>query len=163
MVCLFLYESGRILKEHGRPIIEKIKNMHAFIRMVIMFVLLGVNAVLAFINPYVNVKSGWYGIIPLFFVNALLGSFALYMMADFIRRLAFVKNYFLFTGSVTMVFLGLNQLVITAIFEMLKKLGVTSNMVINIGVLAVVTLLLSLISFCVKKPKSRLLNVLFGV
>ncbi len=163
MVCLFFYESGRIIKDHGLPIIEKIKNMNVVIRVVITVVLFGANAVLAFVNPYVNVKSGWYGIIPLFFVNALLGSFVLYMIADFIRRIGFVKNYFLFTGSVTMVFLGLNQLVITAIFEILKTLGVNQNIVINIGILAVVMLLLSLISFCVKKPKNGLLNVLFGV
>jgi len=41
---------------------------------------------LAFVNGYVNMKSGWYSSVPLFWINCIFGILAYYGMAVWIDR-----------------------------------------------------------------------------
>lgn len=168
IVCMGFYETGRLCKQYGESVHEKLKNCHAGKIIVMGIALALVNAVLSFVNPYVNIKSGWFGFVPLFWVNALLGVAACYMLTLLIDRVLKdenpVKKYFIAIGTGSIVFLGFNQLAILCFRILLVYTKLTANIwIISALVFVLVMATLHVLYLALKKIKSNTVKSMFGI
>lgn len=155
LACLGFYEIGRLYKAYGTKLIEKVNSAKIIQRVAVAALLLIINAVLAFVNAYVNIKSGWYGNIPLFWINAILGTAAYYILASLIETL-FNERNIIRTGLVkigkgSIIFLGFNQLMIIIyryVFQIISNKWIqgTAVFVFATGTLFVLYMLLNRIS-----------------
>lgn len=106
-------------------------------------IVLGIVTVfLIFINGYINMRTGTYAIIPLFWLNAMLAIVVGINISSYIAGVApkFIKKYLTSIGRESIVYLCLNQLVIQQIRSTLgyeESSGVLLRIVILIGTMAV--------------------------
>lgn len=116
LACMIYYHFGRLLKkaDAGEKMLALAKKMNCFYTTISVLGLLFINACITFfINGYVNVKSGWHGIVPLSWLNALIGISALYLTALFIdEKIPVLKKFLSFIGKTSIIYLCLNQFVI---------------------------------------------------
>ena len=167
-VCMGFLELGRVLKKaDGSKFLAEIKNKKIVLFLLGILLLVG-NAVLSFVNEYVNIKSGWFGFVPLFWINALIGSAAYLAMAIWFDNVTkesnTLKKMLVNIGRKSMIFLGLNQLVILLFSKMYVLPGLPQNMYIKGGAIFVATTaVLYLISFLVGLIKSKSIKRLFGI
>lgn len=168
VVCMGFLEIGRVFGNVDRKaFMQKLQEKKAVLFLVGV-VLAVINAWLSFVNEYVNIKSGWYGFEPLFWINAIIGSAAFLAFAVWFDRVAGERNVLrkilVRIGKTSMVFLGLNQLVI-----LLAVIAFTLlNLNINIYVAEVLGLVVSLlvlyaISCLVGRSKNKFIKTIFGV
>lgn len=159
MVCLLFFEVGRLIKQYGYKILEKLSLLSWIKISVFACVALVLNLVISFLNDYVNIKSGWYGIVPVFFINAIIGSFGFYMVALLICKYFSEKNYFkkvlLAVGQKSMLYLGINQLLIFLISTYIFSL--------NIFVLIGVLIAFAIIHYFISKIDSKIINIVLGL
>lgn len=166
IVCMGLYELGRMYHE-GRFKLEKLVPK-TWMLIPVGGLLAAVNLILAFVNGYVNIKSAWYGYVPLFWINAIIGSMAFYLFAVWGARVTLATNKFrkflITIGRGSLVFLGLNQLVIMLLSMLYGRLGLPMNMLIS-GIVILITAILCLyiLSVMLKKAGSKALNIFFGL
>ena len=121
LAAIGFYHIGRILRSVAdkNNIVTEIKNK-SFRYLCFGVLLFAVTLVIAFINGYVNMKSGWYAIIPLSVVNAIIGSVAIFVFAVFIdEKIHFLKGILIFIGKNSIVYLCLNQVVILLITNLI--------------------------------------------
>lgn len=109
LAALLLYHFGRLTKTF-----EKNRFLHFALNMpwYAFLGVAGITVVLSFVNGYINMRTGSYGIIPLFYVNVLLSvsvliNFAKYLFKWFGNR--FPNNYLTGIGKNSIVYLSLNQ------------------------------------------------------
>lgn len=167
-ICMGFYEIGRLCKTYGGRVSEKINAVGLWKKILLGLALFLVNAVLAFVNPYVNIKSGWYGFVPLFWVNALIGILACYMLALVIdlhfKERNVLKKYLVTVGRGSIVFLGFNQVVIVCMELLFRKLPVSLNIWIVSGIIfALVMCVLQVLYLLFNKMKNKKLRMLFGI
>ncbi|MGM9552431.1 MAG: acyltransferase family protein [Clostridia bacterium] len=116
LACMIYYHFGTLLRkaEAGEKIMALAKKMNSFYIIISILGLLFINACITFfVNGYVNFKSGWHGIVPLSWLNALIGIFALYLAALFIdEKIPVLKKFLSFVGKTSIIYLCLNQFVI---------------------------------------------------
>lgn len=165
LACMGFYEIGRLFKSHGAKVVIYIAKKSIVVQCIIASLLLVTNAVLAFVNDYVNIKSGWYGNIPLFWLNAVLGITAFAMIASLadilFRDENVIKRLLIFLGKGSIIFLGLNQLLIVIGRIVFRFLG---NQWIQGGaVLLMVITALSLIYLFLNKIKNKRIRLFFGI
>jgi len=168
LVCMGFYEIGRLCKSYGGALHEKITCLSNGKVIGAGLLLATVNAVLAFVNPYVNIKSGWYGFVPLFWINALLGVGACYMLTVLLDRIlkdtSIVKRYLISIGTGSIVFLGFNQLAILCSRILLVRLSAIENVwVSSVMVFAIVMAVLHVLYLMLKKFKCKAIKVMFGI
>ena len=172
MVCLLFYEAGRLAHDTKGSWGKFTDRLKPAVCMAFAVVLLPVTIGLAFVNSYVNIKSGWYGIIPLFYLNAILGTIMCLMAALFLDRAFKDKNVLKITlvntGSGTMVFLGLNQLVILLLNRGCGAVTAFTGKELNFYPMqAIITVLalavLYIILLTVRKIKTKTSKMLFGI
>lgn len=168
VVCAGFLEIGRAFgKVDRKSFMQKLQEKRAIL-FVLGIALAAINVVLSFVNQYVNIKSGWYGFEPLFWINAIIGSAAFLAFAVWFDRVAGERNVLrkilVRIGKTSMVFLGLNQLVI-----LLAVIAFTLlNLNINIYVAEVLGLVVSLlvlyaISCLVGRSINKFIRTIFGV
>lgn len=167
-ICMGFYEVGRLCKTYGGRVSEKINATGFWKKILLGLVMFLVNAVLAFVNPYVNIKSGWYGFVPLFWVNALIGIATCYMLALVIdlhfKERNVLKKYLVTVGRGSIVFLGFNQLVIVCMEWLIKVLPVSLNIWIVSGIIFVLVMcILQVLYLLLNKTKNKKLRILFGI
>ncbi len=167
-ICMGFYEIGRLCKTCGGKISEKINKTSVMKKSLLALVLFLVNGVLAFVNPYVNIKSGWYGIVPLFWINALLGSAFCYMLAlmteMYLKESNSLKKYLVTIGRGSIVYLGFNQVLIVCMRVLFGAVPVSVNIWIVGGIVFVsVMLLLHVLYLLLNRIKNKKLRILFGI
>lgn len=166
LVCMGFLEIGRLYKLYKDTKEQKTNRPST-----IFFsglVLLACNGVLAFVNDYVNIKSGWYGIVPLFWLNAVVGTFALALLVKWFTGVSKDNNRFRnmlsYIGRNSMVFLGLNQFVILVVSMLYSAVGLPGNMYISGAVVLIITLvLLYVICVVIDLCKNKTLKMFFGI
>ena len=167
-VCMGFYEIGRLCKTYGGSISEKINATGLWKKILLGLALFLVNAVLAFVNPYVNIKSGWYGFVPLFWCNALLGIAACYMLALVIdlyfKERNAVKGYLVTVGRGSIVFLGFNQVAIACMELLCGASPISINIWIVSGFIFVMVMcILQILYLLLNKIKDKKLRMIFGI
>lgn len=168
VVCMGFLELGRVLRRVDKcSLLTKIKE-RKLIWAFIAVVLLGINAILSFVNEYVNIKSGWYGFIPLFWVNALIGSAAYLMFSIWFDMIASdsnaIRKALVNIGQKSMIFLGLNQLVIKLLSMGYEATGLTQNIYVRGAVIFIAAaVILYIIALSVGRIKSKSIKKLFGI
>ena len=165
LACMGFYEIGRLFRSHGEKITAFLQRKTLLIRFFIGLILFLVNGVLAFVNDYVNIKSGWYGIIPLFWVNAVLGIAAFSIFASLAEIVLLDKNvlkrFLVFIGRGSIIFLGLNQLMIMIgnnTFYIVKNQWILGVIVFIVAMGA-----LSLIYLVLNQVKLKVVRTFFGI
>ncbi len=166
LVCMGFLEIGRLYKKFIETREQKANKP-----LTIFFsglVLLACNGVLAFVNDYVNIKSGWYGIVPLFWLNAVMGTFALALFVIWFTKITKennrLRNMLSYVGRNSMIFLGLNQLVILIVSMAYSAIGLPGNLYVKGAVVLVITLVL-LYAVCgiVNLYKNKTFKMFFGI
>lgn len=165
IVCVGFYEIGRIFKLDGNCLIDKIKNLRLIKRILLSILLLLANAVLAFVNDYVNIKSGWYGFVPLFWLNALLGIMAYYIISTLIdikfNQNSIIKRLFILIGRGSIIYMSFNQLLIIIARDVLGF--IKNNWIQSIFIFLIVMCILSLLYYFLSKVKCKLVKNIFGL
>ena len=168
VVCMGFLELGRVLKNVDRSkFATAIKRKKSVLLLFGLLLLVG-NAALSFVNDYVNIKSGWFGFVPLFWINALIGSAAYLVMAIWFDSIAkesnILKKMLVNIGRKSMIFLGFNQLVILLFSKAYALPELPQNIYIKGAVIFIATTAtLYLISFLVGLIKSKSIKRIFGV
>lgn len=168
LVCLGFYEIGRLCKRYGEGVYGKLARLGTIKTIGIGIMLAIVNAALAFVNPYVNIKSGWYGYIPLFWINALLGVSACYMLVMLLdcrlKDTNIVKKYLIFVGKGSIIFFGFNQLAILCAGRLLEAVLPNLNpWITGAVVFFIVMIVLHLLCYMGRKLNNKVLNIMFGL
>lgn len=166
LVCMGFLEVGRLYKEYkeGKP--EKEEKNIIILAGGILFLI--VNAVLAFVNDYVNIKSGWYGIVPVFWINAVIGTVAFALLVKWFTRVTKdsnrIRGLLAFIGRNSMIFLGLNQLVILIFSILYEKCNLPGNIYIR-GIVILTFSIAVLWGICalVNKAKCKALKLWLGI
>lgn len=89
-------------------------------------VLAALTVALIFLNNYVNMKSGKYDIIPLFWINALLGTLVLFNYARLLYPFVannFIGRYFCGIGRDSIVYLCVNLPIVYPIAALVKSVS----------------------------------------
>ena len=107
-----------------------------------------ISSILIFINGYVNLRLGKYGIIPLFWINSILtiiGGWNLCRITGSNVKFSTdrIYNYLTTIGQDSIIYLCLNQLVIYAVYEFLSILN-ASSLISKILMFFIVMLLLDI-------------------
>lgn len=166
-VCLGFYHIGRVFRERE----VNIRNNRIVYRMlsdtkrqyITIAVLLIINASITFLTPYVNVKMGWYGFVPVFWINALIGISAYYLLTikidQITGRARFISYIFAEIGKDSIVYLGFNQLIIYLTTMLLTSLDMEGISVIGNSVLELIIVIsiLFIISNILDSNKLRFL------
>lgn len=168
IVCMFFLEVGQLVRIKGGNKLKLVKSWDERTILLLAMIMITINLVLAFVNPYVNLKSGWYGILPLFFINACVGTFGFVLVAIWIDRKLPINNKFrawlVMVGRHSLIFMGLNQLVIFILQKICNSINFYFPKFILALILWIITLaLLSIVSICVVRIKSNMFHILFGV
>ena len=168
LVCMGFYEIGRLCKLYGGIVYEKLKNYTIGKLIGVGSALAIINAVLAFVNPYVNIKSGWFGIVPLFWINALIGVAACYMLALLLDRILkdtnLIKKYLISIGTGSIVFLGFNQVAILCSRIILVHTSLNGNIwILNAFAFVIVMIVLHLLYLALNKINSYAIKIMFGI
>lgn len=166
LVCMGFLEIGRLYKKFIEARVLKANRPAVFFFSGL--VLLACNGVLAFVNDYVNIKSGWYGIVPLFWLNAVVGTFAIALFVKWFTETTKGNNRFRgmlsYVGRNSMVFLGLNQLMILVVSMVYTKMGLPENLYISGAVVLAITLVfLYVICVVINLCKNKTVKMFFGI
>lgn len=134
IVCMGFYHVGHILRRIETTLLLNYMVTFKFNKgkiIPLMIVVMLSNFVLTFVTPYINVKMRWYGIVPAFWGNAILGTIGFYLLAliiDHEEQFPFVikiGSLLATMGKNSIVFLGFNQLLILFWNRMLKQIDAT--------------------------------------
>lgn len=86
------------------------------------------SCVLIFVNEYVNPRTCEYGVVPLYFLNAVLASFGWLCVAKKVDELSSkvhilecLSNIVAYIGKNSIIFLGFNQLIIDGLYWMINR------------------------------------------
>lgn len=167
-ICMGFYEIGRLCKIYGGKMSEKV-NAASFLKKILLTLMLFlVNGVLAFVNPYVNIKSGWYGFVPLFWLNALIGIAFCYMLALIIelyfKESNVIKKYLVTIGRGSIVYLGFNQVVIVCMKLLFGAMPVSLNIWLTSGLIFILVMgILHILYLLLNKLRNKKLRILFGI
>jgi fucose 4-O-acetylase-like acetyltransferase len=103
---------------------------------------------LIFINGEINMRLGEYCIIPLFWINAIVSIIVGINISCWLdKRIPHIfKNIFIYIGKNSIIYLCLNQLVISYIYKFL-----TDSIINNVLWLIIIILLLTVISLIINK------------
>lgn len=118
IVAIGFYGMGDFAREYWNHIKQNAKRLNGVVLPIIFLALCG----LIMKNGYINMRIGSYGIVPLFWFNAI--AFTLFMTlimehlcsmvnrskTQIVRLLRDILNYLMFTGKESLYFLCLNQL-----------------------------------------------------
>ncbi len=107
LVGLGFYYLGDLLKKAKNSRVYKLLFYSAWI-----IPLSILNVGLIFVNGYVNMRTGRYSIVPLFWINAILSSCILLSLSELFSK-KIKSKWLLSIGKNSIVYLCLNQLVIT--------------------------------------------------
>lgn len=101
-----MYIGGLIKSYRQNKYVDKILNINIFWGIVIAMI----SAILIKANSYVNMRKGEYGIIPLFWINAVLSSFVIFVVSKYIDKYCFkwLKQYAVGIGKDSIAYLCLN-------------------------------------------------------
>lgn len=168
LVCMGFYEIGHLCKQHGQTIYKKLESRNVWSIIGIGLLLAVANAVLSFVNPYVNIKSGWFGFIPLFWINALIGVAACYMLTVLVDCILKdtnpIKKYLLSVGTGSIVYLGFNQLAILVTRMLLIRVSFMENVwILSVVVFVIVMVILHVLYLILRKTKNGIVKSLFGI
>ncbi|MBT9827452.1 acyltransferase family protein, partial [Enterocloster bolteae] len=123
LVGVGLMHIGCMYKKHKENLhwIEELK-VHEYL-------ILGIiTTVLIFVNGYINMRTGSYSIIPLFWINTVLATAVGINLAKYLVTVApqWLRNYLASMGKNSIVYLCLNQLVILVVSHVLLMLALVS-------------------------------------
>lgn len=149
-VGIGLYHSAYLLKIHKEKfIVKKLFNMNLILWILSSIVCI----ILIFVNGYINMRTGDYGIIPLFWINALLSIFIIWNLSRFINdKLGNMKIIVLIKtiGKNSVTYLCLNQIVILFFAKIFKLISLPLSQVI---ILILSLLTLSVCDAIIRKTK----------
>ena len=168
VICMGFLEIGRVLKSVDQKAFMKKFASKKVLLVLIGFVLLVTNGVLSFVNEYVNVKSGMYGFVPFFWINAIIGSGAYLTFAVWLDKVVsdrnVIRTVLVHIGRHSMIFLGLNQLIILLISAGYGALKLPSGIYKRgIVIFAVSLTCLYIISFVCSRVNKKLFRKLLGI
>ncbi len=166
VVCMGFYEIGRVYKESSHKLENLLHRPISYIFCGGVFAV--ANLVLAFVNGYVNIKSGWYGIVPLAWINAIIGSMAFYLFALWGDKVTSSKNILRVVlvniGQNSMVFLGLNQLVILILSLLYGRFNLPENIYISGAIILPISLIiLYIIAMLLKRTNKKWIKTVAGL
>lgn len=168
VICMGFFEIGRVFTNVDKTAAFKKLSERKSILFITGVLLVIINAVLSFVNPYVNIKSGWYGFVPLFWINAIIGSAGFLALSVWFDKTAAPKSslrgFLVTTGRTSMIFLGLNQLVIMLIELCWRIMEIRANFYVEVAVIFLVSAaVLYLISFAANRIKNKTIRTLLGI
>ena len=168
LVCMGFLEFGRILKklDNSSFMTRMVSKKSKLLIMAIALLLL--NAALSFVNEYVNIREGWYGFVPLFWINAIIGSAAYLASVIWFKEMTKdsneIRKVLLFIGKKSMIFVCLNQLVILLVSIGYEAAGLTQNIYVRgVIVLIISVVVLYLLCLTIGRIKSKSIRRLFGI
>lgn len=131
IVGVGFYHIGRLFRNIECKIRRRI-TVKPGISLIFLAVLFLINGTITFLTPYINMKMRWYGLAPVFWINALIGTSVFYVFSviliesSFVHRFEFVKRSLAYVGRESLVFLGFNQLAILLLEVLFEWLNVSS-------------------------------------
>lgn len=120
---IVFYHIGQLLSTHKSSVrIKVLWNPRFFV----WFVVFGINTLLIFLNGPVNPRTCEYSIVPLYYLNAIVGTWVWYCIASALnkRQAGILKkcvSAIRYIGKNSIVFLGLNQLIIKGLFVLISS------------------------------------------
>lgn len=131
---LVFYHIGHLIGNNKKASEFFFKKLHV----IGWFVIFALNTVLIFYNGSVNPRTCSYGLVPLYYLNALCGTWVWYCVAKWLSNcdkfpFKFLGNYLSDIGLNSVVYLGLNQLTIRGLYNLSLTLLSTNNRYIRAG------------------------------
>ena len=125
--ALLFFHIGKQWKEVKKPVLPDLK---VWIKIILWLVLFMTNAALINANKPVNPRTCNYSIMPLYYLNGIMGIVVYWAIAKVIRQwennpLYRVRAALQSIGMNSMTYLGLNQLMIAGFFYITKKAHIT--------------------------------------
>ncbi|KEZ91204.1 acyltransferase family protein [Lacrimispora celerecrescens] len=113
-------------------------------------ILVAISMFLIFTNGYVNMRTGTYAIIPLFWINAILAIIIGINLSKYLERslLKSVHGFLLFIGRNSIVYLCLNQLIILCVRKTIRVVGLPL-ITTKISIFVIAMILLSLCTYVI--------------
>lgn len=148
---------GRMTQENrSKHSIEYILNL----KPLILFGVAVITTMLILLNQPVNMRTGAYGIIPLFWLNAILTIIVGINISKYFVRLVpkWLWNRIAYVGRYSVVFLGLNQLVILY----LKEITTYMNMPILLSKIFIFIVSIPFLYDCIVAITKTKLKVIIG-
>lgn len=161
IVGVGFYHIGRLFRNIEDKVYNRITLKSVF-WVTVLFVLLLLNCTITFLTPYINMKMRWYGVAPVFWFNALIGTFAVYIFSVlvvecfFVHKLQFLKKSFTYIGRESLVFLGFNQLVILLLEIFFERISI-AWLIVAIVKLGLTIALLICLARLFENKKTRVL------
>ena len=160
----FMYLGFIYKQQSERKIMKRIGNL-SWIEILIGFI---INILMCFVNGYVNMRTGSYGFIPLFWFNAVTSIIIYWNLSKKLCGLLYFKQHPFLTKSVkqvgkySIIFLCLNQLIILLVDNVLTSLIRIECNKILINCIELIICMIILYIICIAVSKTKL-KKLFGM
>lgn len=156
-----LFHIGNIVKNYeDNKKINKVLNLKAGNLCLITIITI----ILIFTNKYVNMRTGTYGFIPLFWTNALFSTMVGINLSKKLENIlnSKIKNYIISIGSNSIIYLCLNQIIIKLIDEIKNifiviELNNTLKLLVAIIQFLIVMAILYISDLIINKTKLKII------
>lgn len=155
-----LFHIGHLLqKNKENKFVKKIINLNIF-EIIILFIIV---YNLIFLNTYVDMRIGKYGIIPLFWINSISAIILGINISKHIDKLlkCNIKDFIISIGKNSIVYVCLNQLVYTKIEEIIynivknQALNFTSVMIIKCIIIILTIIIIYICNFIIQHTELK--------
>ena len=154
-----LYLVGYFIKKYKNSrAVSKIFNF----KLPIVLIVFMLDFVIIMINGYINLRTGKYGFIPLFWINAIIMTLYLWKISIYLDGSdnKFLKNNLIYTGKKSIFYLCFNQLIILCSNILISNILILKNVpvtLLNIFILFITLSIIYFISSIFTKTKLRVL------
>lgn len=154
-----LYLVGYFIKKYKNSrVVSKIFNF----KLPIVLIVFMLDFVIIMINGYINLRTGKYGFIPLFWINAIIMTLYLWKISIYLDGSdnKFLKNNLIYIGKKSIFYLCFNQLIILCSNILISNILILKNVpvtLLNIFILFITLSIIYFISSIFTKTKLRVL------
>ncbi|MFD3155953.1 acyltransferase family protein [Haloimpatiens sp. FM7330] len=164
LVGIGIFYIGYIMRKHSANCIL-IRNLlnESNLKTIYIFIL---STILIFINKYVNMRTITYALIPLFWINSILGILSYWNISKHLNKckikiVKVINKEFIYIGENSIVYVCLNQLTIMFVYTMFKQLCIYDSLIIKalikVNILVISIILLNIVTLLVNKTKLKVL------
>ncbi len=157
-VGLGLYHIGRLFRSYPNQFTERLLN----IPLVPNILIGGGTTLLIFWNGYINMRTGTYAIIPLFWLNAVLAILVGLNLSRSINDIIGAKcdiaiRWIKYIGQNSITFLCLNQVVILGCKKIFAELPSMNTLITSLAILVLSVAALMVCDCIIRKTKLRVI------
>lgn len=157
-----LFYIGHLLQEFKD---NKIINILLNLKNIYLLIIIAITVLLIFINNYINMRLGIYGIIPLFWINVTLSTIVLFNLSKKIDKILNlkIKAFIMNIGKDSIVYLCLNQFVILILQKIFSffignsSINNIQKLIISSFELVITLLILYVLNVIIQNTKIKIL------